>query len=136
MEDGKEGSGPLGQFFDVVSQDSRFGQKSWELAESEMQKQAIALAAEKAGMALSGLDCILAGDLLNQCIGSSLASVDAHVPYLGLYGACSTMAQGLALGAALIDGGTPYWRSCWTTPTPGGSWRKTPWYTGISSTRS
>ena len=102
----KEGSGPLGQFFDVVSQDSRFGQKSWELAESEMQKQAIALAAEKAGMALSGLDCILAGDLLNQCIGSSLASVDAHVPYLGLYGACSTMAQGLALGAALIDGGT------------------------------
>lgn len=52
----KEGSGPLGQFFDVVSQDSRFGQKSWELAESEMQKQAIALAAEKAGMALSGLD--------------------------------------------------------------------------------
>lgn len=102
----KEGQGPLGQFFDVVSEDSHFGQKSWELAESEMQKQTIALAAEKAGLKLSDLDCILAGDLLNQCIGSSLASVEAHVPYLGLYGACSTMAQGMALGAALIDGGT------------------------------
>lgn len=101
----KEGQGPLGQFFDVVSSDSHFGQKSWELAESEMQKQAIALAAQKAGLQLSALDCILAGDLLNQCVGSSLASVDAHVPYLGLYGACSTMAQGMAVGAALIDGG-------------------------------
>ncbi len=101
----KEGQGPLGQFFDVVSQDSHFGQKSWELAESEMQKQTIALAVEKAGLQMTDLDCILAGDLLNQCIGSSLASVEAHLPYLGLYGACSTMAQGLALGAALIDGG-------------------------------
>lgn len=102
----KEGNGPLGRFFDVVSQDSHFGQKSWELAESEMQKQTIALAAEKAGVQLSDLDCILAGDLLNQCVGSSLASVEAHVPYLGLYGACSTMAQSMAVGAALIDGGT------------------------------
>ena len=70
-----------------------------------MQKQTIALAVEKAGLQMTDLDCILAGDLLNQCIGSSLASVEAHLPYLGLYGACSTMAQGLALGAALIDGG-------------------------------
>ncbi len=101
----KEGQGPLGTFFDVVSQDSHFGQKSWELAESEMQKKTIALAAEKAGVQLSGLDCILAGDLLNQCVGSSMASVEAHVPFLGLYGACSTMAQGMAVGAALIDGG-------------------------------
>lgn len=68
----KEGQGPLGQFFDVVSQDSHFGQKSWELAESEMQKQTIALAVEKAGLQMTDLDCILAGDLLNQCIGSSL----------------------------------------------------------------
>lgn len=101
----KEGQGPLGRFFDVVSQDSRFGQKSWELAESEMQKLTIALAAEKAKLNVSDVDCILAGDLLNQCVGSSIASVEAHVPFLGLYGACSTMAQGLAVGASLVDGG-------------------------------
>jgi len=102
----KEGQGPLGKFFDEISQDSHFGQKSWELAESEMQKRTIALAVKKAGLRLTDLDCILAGDLLNQCVGSSIASVESHLPYLGLYGACSTMAMSMAVGAALIDGGT------------------------------
>lgn len=81
------------------------GQKSWELAESELQKTAIDLAVKKAGLQKSDLDVILAGDLLNQCIGSAFASVQSNVPYLGLYGACSTMAEGLAVGACLIDGG-------------------------------
>ncbi len=90
----KEGDGPLGAQFDFVTEDDRMGQKSWELAESELQKTAIDLAVKKAGLQKSDLDVILAGDLLNQCIGSFLASVGSDVPYLGQYGACSTMAQG------------------------------------------
>ncbi|MDR3766974.1 MAG: stage V sporulation protein AD [Butyricicoccus sp.] len=101
----KEAAGPLRGTFDVVGGDSHFGQKTWELAESQMQKTAIETAAQKAGVPLSGLDMILAGDLLNQCIGSAFASVGSNVPYLGLYGACSTMAEGLAVGACLVDGG-------------------------------
>ena len=101
----KEGDGPLGAQFDFVTEDDRMGQKSWELAESELQKTAIDLAVKKAGLQKSDLDVILAGDLLNQCIGSCLASVGSDVPYLGQYGACSTMAQGLALGGCLVEGG-------------------------------
>lgn len=101
----KEGEGPLGSGFDVVAQDARFGQKSWELAEAELQKQTIALAVQKAKMQMRDLDLLLAGDLLNQCIGSSIASVASGVPFAGLYGACSTMAEGLAMGACLIEGG-------------------------------
>ena len=101
----KEAAGPLRGTFDVVGEDSHFGQKTWELAESQMQKTALETAAQKAGVSLGGLDMILAGDLLNQCIDSAFASVQSNVPYLGLYGACSTMAEGLAVGACLIDGG-------------------------------
>ena len=101
----KEGAGPLGAQFDFVTEDDRMGQKSWELAESELQKTAIETALSKAGLQKGDLDMILAGDLLNQCIGSFLASMQSDVPYLGQYGACSTMAQGLALGACLVEGG-------------------------------
>ena len=101
----KEGEGPLGSQFDFVTEDDRMGQKSWELAESELQKTAIETALNKAGLQKGDLDMILAGDLLNQCIGSFLASMQSDVPYLGQYGACSTMAQGLALGACLVEGG-------------------------------
>ena len=101
----KEGDGPLGAQFDFVTEDDRMGQKSWELAESELQKTAIETALKKGGLQKSDLDMILAGDLLNQCIGSFLASMQSDVPYLGQYGACSTMAQGLALGSCLIEGG-------------------------------
>ena len=101
----KEGEGPLGAQFDFVTEDDRMGQKSWELAESELQKTAIETALNKAGLQKGDLDMILAGDLLNQCIGSFLASMQSDVPYLGQYGACSTMAQGLALGACLVEGG-------------------------------
>lgn len=101
----KEGEGPLQGTFDMVSGDTHFGQKTWELAESRMQRVAIETAAGKAGLNLSDLDFILAGDLLNQCIGSSMASVSSNIPFIGLYGACSTMAEGLAVGACLVDGG-------------------------------
>lgn len=101
----KEDSGPLSGTFDVVSSDSHFGQKSWELAESKMQQLAIETAVKKACYRMDDLQMILAGDLLNQCIGSAFASVQSNVPFLGLYGACSTMAEGLAAGSCLLDGG-------------------------------
>ena len=101
----KEGEGPLRELFDYVSQDSYFGQKSWEKAESEMLGKCFALACDKAKVAPSDLDYILSGDLLNQCTGSAFAMRDTPVPYFGLYGACSTMAESLSLAAALIDGG-------------------------------
>lgn len=101
----KEGQGPLAGRFDIVAEDDRLGESSWELAESHLQRSAIERAVEKSGMGLQDLDMILAGDLLNQCIGSSIASVESNVPYVGLYGACSTMAEGLALGSCLVDSG-------------------------------
>ncbi|MBQ8143880.1 MAG: stage V sporulation protein AD [Butyricicoccus sp.] len=101
----KEGAGPLGKSFDLVAADTHFGQNTWELAEAEMQKQTIALAVQKSDLQLRDLDLLMAGDLLNQCIGSSIASVASGVPFAGLYGACSTMAEGLALGACMIEGG-------------------------------
>lgn len=101
----KEGEGPLRRHFDYISPDSRFGQKSWEAAESAMLQKACALALKKAGMDAGQLDFTLAGDLLNQCTASGYALRDSGVPHLGLYGACSTMGEALALGAMLIDGG-------------------------------
>jgi len=101
----KEGKGPLGQEFDYIDQDDTFGQASWEKAESQMQKQALTNALDKAGLSVSELDFLFAGDLLNQCISSSYAARDQDVSFFGLYGACSTMGEGLALAAMTLDGG-------------------------------
>ena len=101
----KEGEGPLRDRFDSVSQDTYFGTKSWEQAESTMLRQCFDLVCQKAGLQPEQLDYVLSGDLLNQCVGSAYAMRDIGVPYLGLYGACSTMAESLSLAAMLIDGG-------------------------------
>ena len=101
----KEGEGPLRECFDYVSEDSYFGEKTWEKAESRMLRQCFDLACQKAGLSPAALDFVLSGDLLNQCVSSAFAMKDSRLPYLGLYGACSTMAEGLALAAMLLDGG-------------------------------
>ena len=100
-----EGKGPLAADFDELSQDSFFGEKTWEKAESTMQKRVLGRALEKAGMNEEDLDFIFAGDLLNQCIGSAFSLRDFAVPFYGLYGACSTMGESLSLAALLLDGG-------------------------------
>lgn len=100
-----EGEGPLGQYFDFISEDSYFGESSWEKAESAMLKQCFGLACDKGQVAPSQLEYIFAGDLLNQCTGSAFAMRDSDVPYFGLYGACSTMVESLSLAAMTIDGG-------------------------------
>ncbi|QNL45014.1 stage V sporulation protein AD [Oscillibacter hominis] len=100
-----ESRGPLADYFDELDQDSFFGEKTWEKGESAMQKRVLNRALQKAGMAPSDLDYIFAGDLLNQCIGSSFGLREFGVPFLGLYGACSTMGESLAMAAMAIDGG-------------------------------
>ena len=100
-----ESEGPLRNYFDHLSQDSFFGEKSWEKAESAMQKTALSRALEKGGMTAKELDYVLAGDLLNQCIGTSFGLRDFGIPFYGLYGACSTMGESIALGSLLIAGG-------------------------------
>lgn len=100
-----EGQGPLGDSFDRVEEDDRFGQSSWEKAETAMQQEALTIALSKAKQPLSKLDHLFAGDLLNQCIGASFAARELGIPYFGLYGACSTMGEGLSLAAMLVDGG-------------------------------
>ena len=105
----KEGEGPLADTFDYIDGDDTFGESTWEKSESAMQKQALGLALNKAGQAASNLDWLFAGDLLNQCIGSSFAAREQQLPFFGLYGACSTMGEGLALASMALDGGFGEW---------------------------
>ena len=105
----KEGEGPLAATFDYIDGDDTFGESTWEKSESAMQKQALGLALNKAGQAASNLDWLFAGDLLNQCIGSSFAAREQQLPFFGLYGACSTMGEGLALASMTLDGGFGDW---------------------------
>src|SRR5699024_4516360 len=89
----KEKEGPLADYFDYLSDDSSFGEKTWEKAETLMQQKAIHLALQKCGVQKEQIDFLFAGDLLNQCISSAYASREMAIPFFGLYGACSTMAE-------------------------------------------
>lgn len=101
----RESEGPLAKYFDVTSQDTYFGQKTWELGEKKMQQTALETLAKKAGMNTKDFELVFSGDLLNQCIGSSFTLRNMNIPHLGLYGACSTMAESLLLGAMAVGGG-------------------------------
>ena len=101
----KEAAGPLANSIDILSDDSYFGQKTWEQAEKRMQQQALEKLAEKAGMHLQDFEVVFSGDLLNQCIGSSFSLRNTGIPHIGLYGACSTMAESLLLSSMVVGGG-------------------------------
>lgn len=101
----KESEGPLGHCFDVTSQDTYFGQKTWEQAEKQMQKKVLETLMEKADLNSRQIGIVFSGDLLNQCIGSSFTLRNMNIPHLGLYGACSTMAESLLLSAMSVGGG-------------------------------
>lgn len=105
----KEGEGPLREEFDLIGEDNSFGQPSWEKAERTMQKMALNKAMEKARLLTEDLDLLFAGDLLNQCISSGYHARDLAVPFFGLYGACSTMSESLALASMTLDGGFGEW---------------------------
>ncbi len=101
----KEAEGPLGDWFDYFCEDGRFDQATWEKAESEMQREALHFALDRAGKQLSDIDVLFSGDLLNQCTASAFAHRASGTSYLGLYSACATFAEGLALAALLISSG-------------------------------
>ena len=101
----KESEGPLAHTFDVTSQDPYFGQKSWEQAEKSMQKLAMDTLMKKAGLTKNQIGMVFSGDLLNQCIGSSFTLRNTGIPHLGLYGACSTMAESLLMASMAVCGG-------------------------------
>ena len=102
---GKEGKGPLGGCFDEIIDDSHFGAPTWEKAESRLQLEAMSLAVRKAGITKEDIDAVCAGDLINQCTGSTYGLKELEIPFLGLYGACSTMAEGLLITSMMIDSG-------------------------------
>ena len=101
----KEGSGPLKEYFDMICEDSMFGENTWESAESTMQKEAAALAIGKAGLTPHDIRMVFAGDLLAQTIASSFGIAEMGIPFYGLYGACSTMGESLSLGAITVSAG-------------------------------
>ena len=100
---GKEGKGPLGSCFDVVEEDSHFGKETWEQAESEMMSRTVKLAAENSGMDIEDINCIFAGDLLNQCLSATYGLRSLKIPFLGIYGACSTIAEGILLSSCFSE---------------------------------
>lgn len=101
----KESEGPLSSYFDYKTNDTLFGEKSWEQAEKKMQQLALDTLATKAGLQKHQFSLVYSGDLLNQCIGSSFSLCNTGIPHLGLYGACSTMAESLLLAAMSVSGG-------------------------------
>lgn len=101
----KEGEGPLAKWFDKIFTDTTMGGETWEKAEAALQKTAVTLALEKAHLEAADVESVFAGDLLNQCVSSSYGLRDFGIPFLGQYGACSTMAQTLALSAVMVESG-------------------------------
>lgn len=101
----KENDGPLGKYFDHHHTDTTLEQDSWEKAESQLQTEAVNIALHKARLKGTDVDCIFAGDLLNQCTSSSFGLRDLGIPFLGQYGACSTMAQTLGVAALFVESG-------------------------------
>lgn len=101
----KEGEGPLGSCFDVVGEDDKFGENTWEEAESTLQKEAFAMAIGKAGLKPEDIRYLFSGDLLGQTIATSFGVMNYQVPLFGLYGACSTCGEALSLAAMCVAAG-------------------------------
>ncbi len=106
----KEHTGPIGDVFDLFDVTDKFGKKTWEKAEGEMQRLSLGVALSKARLSDRDIDAIFAGDLLNQCSASAYGLLDYDVPYFGLYGACSTAAESMMLSAMAVSAG--YFSRC------------------------
>ena len=101
----KEGEGPLGSYFDVISEDPMFGGTSWEDAESRMMKLAVEQAINKSGLSKEKIRYLVGGDLLGQLIATFFGVEALSIPMFGVYGACSTMGESLGFASVLVDGG-------------------------------
>ncbi len=100
-----EGAGPLKEYFDVSSYDSKFGMDTWEKAEAEMVRESSETVLKKAGADYDDVDLTFSGDLTNQCASSAFGLKNKRIPHIGLYGACSTFALSLGMGALAIESG-------------------------------
>ena len=100
----KEAQGPLCKYFDQTLEDEFWGEKSWEKAESKIIKENVNALVTKSGISATDIDCIFAGDLLNQCISSSFGLRDCNIPFVGMFGACSTFVESMCMGAIAIEG--------------------------------
>ena len=101
----KESEGPLRKLFDRAEKDDLFGAQTWEEAESTMQKEACMTALRKAGISAEEIRYLFGGDLLRQGIATSMGVEDFQIPMFGLYGACSTSGEALALAAMSASAG-------------------------------
>ncbi len=101
----KEGKGPLGIYFDEIINDEKWGEKSWEKTESKLMRETFSKIVSKSAIPYDQIDYIIAGDLLNQCIATNFGIRETGIPFMGIFGACSTMGESLGLGSMLIDGG-------------------------------
>ena len=101
----KEGKGNLKHSFDYIIPDELWGEDSWEKAESKLVREVLAKVLQKGSMSNDQIDYVLAGDLLNQCIAANYGLRETDIPFFGLFGACSTMAESMSLGSMLVDGG-------------------------------
>ncbi|HOM01641.1 MAG TPA: stage V sporulation protein AD [Acetivibrio sp.] len=101
----KEGKGPLRLFFDNIIEDEMWGEKSWEKAESKLIRETFSKILQKAGKTSQEINYVISGDLLNQCIAANFGLRESDVPFFGVYGACSTIAESMSIGAMLVDGG-------------------------------
>lgn len=100
----KEAEGPLSKYFDIKLEDDLFGEKSWEFAESKMVETVVRKAIEKSNKSIDDINYMVGGDLLNQLLSTSFAARSLKIPFLGIYGACSTMAQSLCMSSMIVDG--------------------------------
>lgn len=107
-----EAKGPLGKYFDYLLEEDLFGEDSWEKCERKMFAEAVEIAINKAGKTKQDIDVLMGGDLLNQIISASFAARALGIPFLGQYGACSTMSQSMVVAAMLIDGGFSKYAAC------------------------
>ncbi|OPX43874.1 stage V sporulation protein AD [Ruminiclostridium hungatei] len=101
----KEGKGALRQSFDYIIPDELWGEDSWEKAESKLVRETLSKVLQKGSLSNDQIEYVLGGDLLNQCIAANYGLRETDIPFFGLYGACSTMAESMSLGSMLIDGG-------------------------------
>ncbi len=101
----KEGQGPLGEYFDIVLKEDSYGEKTWEKSEIKMLIEAIQLSVGRSGKSMEEIHVMISGDLLNQLMAASFSARNLGLPFLGVYGACSTMTESMIIGSALVDGG-------------------------------
>ena len=111
----KEGEGPLGSLFDLTGDDDLFGCSTWEDAESSLQRDALHLAIQNAGLHSTDIRCLFAGDLLGQSIATSFGLMQYERPLFGLYGACSTCGLSLSLASMAVAGGFADRAACVTS---------------------